>query len=32
MVLVLIGVLLLVAYIPSVILSLPLLVWGPGGI
>jgi C4-dicarboxylate transporter DctM subunit len=31
-VLVLIGVLLLVTYVPSIILSLPLLVWGPGGI
>lgn len=32
MVLVLIAVLLLVTYVPSIILSLPLLVWGPGGI
>jgi C4-dicarboxylate transporter DctM subunit len=32
MVAVLIGVLLLVTYVPSIILSLPLLVWGPGGI
>jgi C4-dicarboxylate transporter DctM subunit len=32
MVLVLIAVLLLVTYVPSIILSLPLLVWGPAGI
>jgi C4-dicarboxylate transporter DctM subunit len=32
MVAVLIGVLVLVTYVPSIILSLPLLVWGPAGI
>ena len=32
MVAVLIGVLILVTYVPSIILSLPLLVWGPAGI
>lgn len=32
MVFVLIAVLFLVTYVPSIILSLPLLVWGPGGI
>ncbi len=32
MVFVLIGILLLVTYVPSLILSLPMLVWGPGGI
>lgn len=32
MVLVLIAILLLVTYVPSLILSLPMLVWGPGGI
>lgn len=32
MIFVLIGILLLVTYVPSLILSLPMLVWGPGGI
>ncbi len=32
MVLVLIAVLLLVTYVPSIILSLPMLIWGPAGI
>ena len=32
MVFVLIAILLLVTYVPSLILSLPMLVWGPGGI